>query len=104
MFFAFGFFYVGRFCDDAEEASLKVPWRPTAAVEAGARGLAERLLIRPFGVCKFFAHWRQPTSGCCRAYRLLSGSLRSAWYWCVYDMHDPNGLRNSRSASPSSPT
>jgi hypothetical protein len=46
MFFALGFFDVRRFCDDAEEASLKMPSRPTAAIEAGARGLAERLDTR----------------------------------------------------------
>ena len=88
IFFALGFSDVCRFCDDAEEASLKIPWRPTAAVYAGARGLAEGVssrinayqLIRldthtayqavstridkgPFGLCMFFAHWRQPTSG-----------------------------------------
>jgi len=39
MFFALGFFDVRRFCDDAEEASLKLPSRPTAAIEASARGL-----------------------------------------------------------------
>ena len=43
MFFALGFFNVRRCCDDGEEA----PSRPTAAIEAGARGLAEHdILIR----------------------------------------------------------
>jgi len=106
-----GFFDVHRFCDDSEEASLKIPWRPTAAIEAGARGLAEgvsrrvsrRESRRPFGSCMFFAHRRQPTSGCRRVYRLPSGSLCSGWYRCVHDMHGPNGLNNSRSASASSP-
>jgi len=46
MFFAFGFFVVRRFCDDAKEASLKMPSRPTASIEAGACGLAERLDTR----------------------------------------------------------
>jgi len=64
MFFALGVFDVRRFCDDAEEASLKMPSRPTVAIEAGARGLAERVLRRPLGSCMFFAHRRQPTSGC----------------------------------------
>jgi len=103
MFFALGFFDVRRFCYDAEEASLKMPSRPTAAIEAGARGLAERVSRRPFGSCMFFAHRRQPTIGCRRVYHLPSGSLRSGWYQCVHDMHVPNGLNNSRSASPSSP-
>ena len=40
------FFDVRRFCEDAEEASLKMPSRPTAAIEAGARGLAERVSSR----------------------------------------------------------
>jgi len=66
MFFAFGVFDVCRFCEDAEEASLKMPSRPTAEIETGARGLAERVSRRPFGSCMFFAHRRQPTSGCCR--------------------------------------
>ena len=39
-----------------------MPSRPTAAIEAGARGLAERVSRRPFGSCIFFAHLRQPTS------------------------------------------
>jgi len=67
MFFALGFSDVRRFCDDAEEASLKMPLRPTAAIEAGPRGLAQHVSIRPFGSCIFFAHrrhvpsaWRQP--------------------------------------------
>ena len=38
-----GFFDVRRFCDDAEKASLKMPSRPTAAIEVGARGLAKRV-------------------------------------------------------------
>jgi len=46
MFLALGFFDVRRFCDDAEEALLKMPSRPTAVIEAGARGLAERLDTR----------------------------------------------------------
>ena len=46
MFFALGFLDVRRFCEDAEEASLKMPSRPTAAIEAGARGLAEGLDTR----------------------------------------------------------
>jgi len=47
MFFVLGFFNVRRCCDDGEEASLKMPSRPTAAIEAGARGLAEHdILIR----------------------------------------------------------
>jgi len=44
--FVLGFFDVRRFCDDAKEASLKIPSRPTAAIEAGARGLAERVSSR----------------------------------------------------------
>ena len=40
-------FDVGRFGDDDEEASLKMPSRLTAATEAGARGLAERASLRP---------------------------------------------------------
>jgi hypothetical protein len=104
MFFALGFFDVRRFCKDAEEASLKMPSRLTAAaIEAGARGLAERVSRRPFGSCMFFAHHRQPTNGCRRVYRLPSDNLRSGWYRCVHDMHGPNGLNNSRSANPSSP-
>jgi len=59
-----GFFDVCRFCEDAEEASLKMPSTSTAAIEAGARGVAERVSRRPFGSCMFFAHLRQPTSGC----------------------------------------
>jgi len=51
----------------------------------------------------FFAHRRQPTSGCRRVYNIPSGSLRSGWYWCVHDMHGPNSLNYSRLASPSSP-
>jgi len=43
VFVAFGFFDVRRFCDDAEEVSLKMPSRPKAAIETGARGLAERV-------------------------------------------------------------
>jgi len=100
MFLALGFFDVR---DDAEEASLKMPSRPTAAIEAGARGLAERVSSRPFRSCMFFAHRRQPTSIYRRVYRLPSGSLRSGWYRCVHDMYPPNGLNHSRSASPSSP-
>jgi len=79
MFFALGFFDDLRFCDDAEEGSLKMTSRPTAAVEEGARGLAERVSRRPFGSCMFFARRRQTTSGCRRVYRLPSGSLRSGW-------------------------
>jgi len=101
--FVLGFFDVRRFCEDAEEALLKMPSRPTASIEAGARGLAQRVSRRPFGSCMFFAHLRQPTSGCRRVYRLSRGNLRSGWYRCVHDMHGPNGLNNSRSASPSSP-
>jgi len=93
MFFALGFSDVRRFCDDAEEVSLQMLSKPTRAMYAGARGLAERVSIWPFGLCMFFAHWRQPTSGCRRAYRLPSDSLRSAWYWCVQDMYGPNGLK-----------
>ena len=44
--FVLGFFDVSRFCEDAEEASLKMPWRPTAAIYAGARGLAEGVSSR----------------------------------------------------------
>jgi len=99
MFFALGFFDVCRFCDDAEKASLKMPSRLTAAFEAGERGLAERVSRRPFGSCIFFAHWRQPTSVCRRVYCLSGDSLRSGWYWCVHDVHGPNGLDHSRSAS-----
>ena len=101
--FVLGFFDVRRFCEDAEETSLKMPSRSTAAIEAGARGLAERVSRRPFGSCMFFAHLRQPTEGCRRVYRLSRGNLRSGWYRCVHDMHGPNGLNHSRSASPSSP-
>jgi len=79
MFFALGFFDVSRFCDDAEEAYLKMPFRPTAAIEAGAHGLAERVSRRPFGSSMFFAHRRQPTSGCRRVYRLPSDSPRRGW-------------------------
>jgi len=98
MFFALGFFDVRRFCDDTEEASLKMPSRLTAAIEAGARGLAERVSRRLFESCMFFAHRRQPTSGCRRVYRVHIG-----WYRYVHDMHAPNGLNNSSLASPSSP-
>ena len=101
MFFAFGFFDVHRFCDDAEEASLKMPWRPTAAIETGARGLAERVSTSPFGSCMFFAHRRQLTSGCRRVYGLaclaaasaaagtgacMSSLLRDRWYLLVYSV------------------
>jgi len=65
-------FDVRRFFDYAEEASLKMPLRPTVAIETGARGLAERVSRRPFGSCMFFAHRRQPTNGCRRVYRLAS--------------------------------
>jgi len=42
------FFDVLRFgfCDNAEEASLKMPSKLIAAIEAGARGLAERVSSR----------------------------------------------------------
>ena len=40
--FVLGFFDVRRFCEDAEETSIKMPSRPTAAIEVGARGLVER--------------------------------------------------------------
>jgi len=99
-----GFFDVRRFCEDVEEVSLKMPWRPTAAIDIGARGLVERVSRRAFGSCMFFAHLRQPTRICRRVYRLSRGHLRSDWYRCVHDMHCPNGLNHSRSASPSSPT
>jgi len=103
MFLALGFFDVRRFFDDTEETSIKMPSRPTAAIEKGARGLTERGSRRPFGSCMFFAHQRQPTSGCRRVYRLSESNLRSGWYRCVYDIHGPNSLNHSRSASPSSP-
>ena len=45
--FVLGFFDIRCFCEDAEEASLKMPWRPTAAIEAGTRGLAERVSEGP---------------------------------------------------------
>jgi len=41
--FVLGFLDVRRFCDDAEEGSLKMPSRPTAAIEVGARGLAAHI-------------------------------------------------------------
>jgi len=104
MFFALGFFDVCRFCDNAEKAAwLKMPSRLTAVTETGERGLAERVSRRPFRLCIFFAHWRQPTRVCRRVYCLSGDSLRSGWYWCVHDVHGPNGLNHSRSASPSSP-
>jgi len=90
--FVLGYFDVCRFCEDAEEASLKMPLRTTAAIEPGSRGLAEHVPRRPFGSCMFFAHLRQPTSGCRRVYRLSRGNLRSGWYRCVHDMHGPNCL------------
>jgi len=43
------------------------------------------------------------TSASPRADGTPCGSLRSGWYRCVHDMYGPNGLNNSRSASPSSP-
>jgi len=58
MLFALGFFDVCRFCDDGEEVSLKMPSRPTAAIEAGARGLAKR--ISRMRSCMFFAHRLHP--------------------------------------------
>ena len=72
--FVLGFFDVRRLCDDAEEVSLKMPSRSTAAIEAGARGFAERVSRRPFGSYVFFVHQRQPTNGCRRVYRLASAS------------------------------
>jgi len=101
--FVLGFFDVRRFCEDAEETSLKMPSRSTATIEAGTRGLAERVSRRLFGSCMFFAHLRQPTSGCRRVYRQSGTNLHSGWYRCVHDMHGPNGLNHSRSTSPSSP-
>jgi len=97
-------FHVRRFCDDAEEASLKMPSRTTAAIEAGVRGLGKRVSRKTFRSSMIFAHQRQPTSGYRRAYLLPNISLRSGWYLCVHDMYGPNGLNNSRSAIPSSPT
>jgi len=90
MFFAFGFFDVRRFCDDAEEASLKMPSRPTKAIEASQR---IKMAVRNVHVFRAPAPAHQ---------RLPQG--RSGWYRCVHDMHGPNGLNNSRSASPISPT
>ena len=95
MFFALCFFDILCFCDDAEEVSLKMPSSPTAAIEAGARGLAERVSKRPFGSCMFFAHRRQPTDGCRRVYRLPGSSFRSGWYRCVHDMHGPYELKKN---------
>ena len=60
-----------------------MPWRPTAAIEAGVRGLAERVSRRPFGSCMFFAHQRQPTNGCRRVYRLASASAAAGTSACM---------------------
>jgi len=98
-----GIFHVRRFCDDVVTMPKKLRSKCLEAIEAGARGLAERVLRRPFGSCMFLAHRRQPTSGSRRVYRLPSGNLRSGWYRCVHDMHGPNGLNHSCSVSPSSP-
>ena len=96
--FVLGFFDVRRFCEDAEETSLKMPSRPTAAIEAGARGLPERVQEGSLDrACLAPAHQRLPQGV------PSSVSVRSGWYQCVHDMHDPNGLNHLRSASPSSP-
>ena len=55
--------------------------RPTAVIEVGSRGFAERVSRRPFGSCMFFVHQRQPTIAC-RVYQLASASAAagtSAW-------------------------
>jgi len=95
MFFALSFSDVRRFCDNADEASLKMPSRPTVAIEAGACWLAECVSRRLFGSCMFFAHRRQPTDGCRRVYRLPGSSFRSGWYRCVHDMHGPYELKKN---------
>jgi len=76
-----GSFDIRRLRDDTEEVSLNMPSRPTAALEEGACGLAKRVSRRLFAWCMFFAHHRQPTSGCRRVYRLSMGNLRRGWYW-----------------------
>jgi len=44
-------------CDDGEEGSLKMPsWLTAVATQEGARGLAERVLLRPFGPCICCTH------------------------------------------------
>jgi len=101
--FVLGFFDVDRICEDAEEVSLKMPLKQTAGIEEGTRGFTERVSRRSFGSCMFFAHLRQTNSDCRRVYRLSRGNLRSGWCRCVHDIHGPNVLNHSRSATPSSP-
>jgi len=57
--FVLGFFEVRRFCEDTEEVSLKMTSRPTAGIEAGARGLAERVSSR------INAYQQGPSDGAC---------------------------------------
>jgi len=60
-----------------------MPSRPTATIEAGTRGLAERVSRRPFGSCMFFAHRRQPTNNCRRVYCLESASAAAGTSACM---------------------
>ena len=92
--FVLGFFDVRRFCEDAEEASLKMPSKLIAAIEAGARGLAERVSSR------INAYQQGPSDRACFS---RTGASHQQLPQCVHDMHGPNGLDNSLSVSASSP-
>jgi len=99
MFLALGFFNVScfwrRFAQNAFEANSGNWSRYKRACRT--------CIKKPFRLCMFFAHQRQPTSGYHRVYRVTISNIRSGWYQCVHDMHGPNGLIHSRSASTSSP-
>ena len=99
--FVLGFFDVRRFCEDAEETSIKMPSRPTAAIEVGARGLVERVkkVLRIVHIFRAPATAHQLPQGVPSAGRQPPQRLVP----CVHDVHGPNGLNHSRSASPSSP-